>query len=41
MDVKISIDLMRNRDQNVIIFGDKFVENNKSLEINIDGKKIQ
>ena len=39
MDLKISIDLMLNRNKKIRIFGEKFVENNKSLEINIDGKK--
>jgi len=37
MDVIISIELVKNREENIKIFGNKFVENNKSLDINING----
>ena len=40
MEVRIVIELMEKRKKLIRIFGDKFVENNKSLEININGNKI-
>ena len=40
MEVRIVIELMEKRKKLIRIFGDKFVENNKGLEININGNKI-
>ena len=35
--VTVKIELRKERDENPRIFGDKFVENNTNLEINING----
>ena len=40
MEVKIFIELIENKKENIRIFGDKFVGNNKNLDICINGKNV-
>ena len=39
MEVILSIELIKKRQNNIRIFGNKFVEENKNLEISINGNK--